>query len=86
MIARASDDLPLPRRPTVDLLRDHGYRSPGYLGGYADSPDTLRTADLDAANTAQPTTNARASCLRPGLRDALTLTVHGVFRTRVRRL
>jgi LacI family transcriptional regulator len=34
------------------LLRDHGYRSLGYLGGYADSPDSIERREVLAADAA----------------------------------
>ena len=34
------------------LLRDHGYRSLGYLGGYADSPDSIERREVLAAEAA----------------------------------
>jgi len=34
------------------LLRDHGYRSLGYLGGYADSPDSIERREVLQAETA----------------------------------
>jgi LacI family transcriptional regulator len=34
------------------LLRDHGYRSLGYLGGYADSPDSIERQEVLATETA----------------------------------
>ena len=34
------------------LLRDHGYRSLGYLGGYADSPDSIERQEVLAAEAA----------------------------------
>ena len=34
------------------LLRDHGYRSLGYLGGYADSPDSIERREVLEAETA----------------------------------
>ncbi|HJY72851.1 MAG TPA: LacI family DNA-binding transcriptional regulator [Streptosporangiaceae bacterium] len=35
------------------LLRDHGYRTLGYLGGYADSPDNIERCEVLAAEAAQ---------------------------------
>jgi len=34
------------------LLRDHGYRSLGYLGGYADSPDSIERREVLVAEAA----------------------------------
>ena len=34
------------------LLRDHGYRSLGYLGGYADSPDSIERREVLATEAA----------------------------------
>jgi LacI family transcriptional regulator len=34
------------------LLRDHGYRSLGYLGGYADSPDSIERREVLEAEAA----------------------------------
>jgi LacI family transcriptional regulator len=34
------------------LLRDHGYRSLGYLGGYADSPDSIERREVLTAEAA----------------------------------
>jgi len=34
------------------LLRDHGYRSLGYLGGYADSPDSIERREVLETETA----------------------------------
>jgi LacI family transcriptional regulator len=42
------------------LLRDHGYRSLGYLGGYADSPDSIERQEVLATEAAAA--GARLEC------------------------
>ena len=41
------------RQLAEHLLRDHGYRSLAYLGGYADSPDNIERCEVLAAEAAQ---------------------------------
>ena len=52
------------------LLRDHGYRSLGYLGGYADSPDSIERQGVLAAEAAAAGAAADPRALREAAAQA----------------